>query len=138
MAADLLVGCEGEIDRAEGVEVSGLETAEGFEVLHTDALHVLRAAGEDAALGIEVGAEGVVSPLGVLGGNDVGVGVEEDGGKVGICALPFQKNQRLPFNKLYALGFQREPFPFRYQKFRCFLVSRAGLGSVDFQVLLES
>lgn len=138
MAADLFVGGEGEVDRAEGAEVLGPETAEGFEVLHADALHVLGAAGEDAALGIEVGAEGVVGPLGVLGGNDVGVGVKEDGGKVWVCALPFQNNQRLPFHKLYALGFQREPFPFRYQKFRCFLVSRAGLGSVDFQVLLES
>jgi len=138
MAADFLVGGEGEVDRAEGAEVSGLEAAEGFEVLHADALHVLRAAGEDAAVGVEVGAEGVVVPLGVLGGNDVGVGVEEDGGKVGVCALPFEKNQRLPFHKLYALGFQGKLFPFRYQKLCCFLVTRVWLCSVDFQVLLES
>ncbi|KAG5042717.1 hypothetical protein JHK87_006632 [Glycine soja] len=30
-------------------------------------------------LGVEVGAEGVVGPLGVFGGDHVGVGVEEDG-----------------------------------------------------------
>jgi len=138
VAADLLVGGEGEVERAEGAEVPGLEAADGFEVLHADALHVLRAAGEDAALGVEVGAEGVVGPLGVLGGNDVGVGVKKDGRKVGVCALPFEKDQRLPFHKLNALRFQGEPFPFRYQEFGCFLVTRTGLGRVYFEVLLES
>lgn len=82
VATDFLVGGESEVEGAEGAEVVGLEESEGLEVLHADALHVLRASGEDAAGGVEVGAEGVVGPLRVLRWDDVGVGIEEDGGEV--------------------------------------------------------
>lgn len=33
-----------------------------------------------------------MSPLVVLDWNDVGVGIEEDGGEIGVLARPFQKD----------------------------------------------
>lgn len=111
MAANLLVGDEGEIDGpkrpAEGRR--GLELADGLQVLYPHALHVLGAAGVDVpGGGVEVGVKGRVGPLVVLGGDDVGVGVEEDGGKGGVLAGPFEEEQRLALNEFKDLGFEGE------------------------------
>lgn len=79
VAADLFIGDEGEIDGSERLKPGSLELAYGLEVLQPDALHVLGTPGIDVAVVVDVSLERMVSPLGVLKGNDIGVGVEEKG-----------------------------------------------------------
>lgn len=72
----------------------GLQVADGFEVLHSDALVILRAAGEDGAgVGVARGGEGRVEPFGGLGGDGVEVGVEEDGGEGRVGAGPCEEEE---------------------------------------------
>lgn len=63
------------------VKIRFLHHLDCFEVLHSDALVVLGAAGVDSAVGGEVGGEGVVQPLRRLGGDGIEVGIEENRGK---------------------------------------------------------
>lgn len=81
-------------ERGEGGG-GGAEVAEGLEVLNSDALVVLGPTGEDPAVGVEVGGEGWVGPLGGLGGDAVEVGVEEEGGEGGVAAGPREEEDGL-------------------------------------------
>lgn len=99
-AADLLVGDEGNVNRAAGNEGGGFEVSEGFEVLDGEALVVLGAAGEDTAGGVSDGCERGVEPLGGLSGDAVDMGVEEDGGKGGVGAEPGEENEGLAAGEL--------------------------------------
>ncbi|URD92395.1 hypothetical protein MUK42_00648, partial [Musa troglodytarum] len=92
---DLLVGHERDVDGPIGHKAGGLEAADGLEVLDPDALHVLRAAGVDVALGPEDGGEGRVDPLVGLGGDDVSVRVEEEGGEGGAASGPLEDEEGL-------------------------------------------
>lgn len=66
------------MDCSRQFDIFRLEIADCFEVLHSDALIVLGAAGEDFAVGGAGGGEGWVDPFGGLGGDGVEMGIEED------------------------------------------------------------
>lgn len=106
VAADLFIGDEGEIDGSEWVEARSLELAYGLEVLHPNALHVLRTSGINVSLVVHVSVERVVCPLGFLEGNHIGVGVEENGRQGWVRAYPFEEKMRLSLYELVRLRFE--------------------------------
>lgn len=83
------------MDGAGWLEATAAEVADGLEVLHSDALVVLGAAGEDGAVGGESGGEGRVEPFGGFGGDGVEVRVEEDGREGRVGAGPCEKEEGL-------------------------------------------
>lgn len=78
-----------------------------------------------------------MGPLVVLGRDDVGVGVEEDGGERRVGAWPFEEEERLAGDELEGLGLEREGVGLRENEIRCFLVLGIRMGCVDLKVFLE-
>ena len=78
-----------------------------------------------------------MGPLGVLGGDHVGVGVEEEGGESGVGAGPFEEDEGLPWDELEGLGVEREGLGLGEDEIGCFAVLGVGEGGVDPEVLLE-
>lgn len=85
-------------------EAPGFQAADGFEVLKADGLHVLRATGEDVAAGGCGRGEGRAEPFVGLGGDDVGVGVEEDGWEGGGAAGPGEEDEGFAGGEFECLG----------------------------------
>lgn len=139
-AAYLLVGDEGEVDGAGRDKARVFEAADGFQVLEADGLHVLGAAGEDAAGGVGGGGEGGVGPLVGLGGDDVGVGVEEDGGEGGVAARPLEEEEGLGVGggEVECAGGEGEGVGDGEEEVGGEGVGWVGVGGVDSKVLLES
>ncbi|KAE8022512.1 hypothetical protein FH972_008304 [Carpinus fangiana] len=71
---------------------------------------------KDVVMLVKVGTERMVRPLVVLGGNNVGVGVEKDCGEVGIGARPFEEDQRLALHEL--LGMRLEAMDFAWERMK--------------------
>lgn len=136
---DLLVGDEGEVDGAVGGKGGGTESTEGLEVLEADALHVLGAAGvEVAGGGVEGSGEGGMGPLEGLGRNDIGVGVEEDGGEGGDAAGPLEEEEWLAGGELEDVGLEAEVVGLGAEEADGGGVVGVRLGGVDPEVLPES
>lgn len=78
-----------------------------------------------------------MGPLVVLGRDDVGVGVEEDGGERRVGSGPFEEDERLAGDKLEGLGIEGEGVGLRQNEIGCFLVLGLRLGCVDLKVPLK-
>lgn len=73
----------------------------------------------------------------MLSRNNVGVGVEEDGGEIRVRAGPFEENNRFPLDELEGLGMERDGLSLRDDEIGSFIVVRVWLGGVDLEVALE-
>lgn len=78
-----------------------------------------------------------MGPLVVLGRNDVGVGVEEDGGERRVGAWPCEEEERLAGDELEGLGLEGEGVGLRENEIGSFVVLGIRLGCVDLKVLLK-
>lgn len=116
----------------------GFEAADGFEVLQADGLHVLRAPGEDFAVGGCGCGEGRVEPLVGFGGDDVGVGVEEEGREGGGAAGPGEEDERFVGGEFDCLGVEADGGGLVEKKEGGSGVVWGWVGSVDAKVLLEA
>lgn len=76
-------------------------------------------------------------PLVVLGRNDVGVGIEKNGGEGGVGAGPFEEDKMLAGDELDSLGFKGEGLGLGENEIRCFAVLGILVGRVDSAVSLE-
>lgn len=89
-------------------ETLRFQAANGFEVLKADGLHVLGAACEDVAVGGCGCGEGRVEPFVGLGGDDVGVGVEEEGREGGGAAEPGEEDEGFVWGEFEGLGVEAD------------------------------
>lgn len=64
--------------------------------------------------------------------------IEEDRGKSGVAAGPFEEDQRLALCEFQDLGFKGKGIGHGDYEIGGFVVVGFGMGRVDFQVLLES
>lgn len=126
------------MDGARGGEVTALEVADGFEVLHGDALVVLGAAGEDSAVGGAVGGEGRVEPLGGLGGDGVEVGVEEDGREGRVGAGPCEEEEGFSGDEVEGSVVEGDGLGLGFEEGDGGGVVWVWVGGVDSEVVLEA
>lgn len=138
VASYLLIGGEDDIDGPDQHETRSLELSDRLQVLHPDALHVLRPPREDSPFPIKVRPEGRVGPLRVLHGHDIGVGVEHDGGESRACARPFYDDDGLPVDKLDGLGLKGEGARLGEDEVRRLAVIGFRLRSIYAEVFLEA
>lgn len=78
-----------------------------------------------------MGREGLGFPFVVLGGNDVGVGVEEHGGQRGVGARPFEEDKRLGLDELEGLRLQGQRCGLRDDEIGCLVICRVRMSGVD-------
>lgn len=83
-------------------------------------------------------AEGRVSPLVLLDGDDISMRVKEDRREGRVRARPLEENKWLAIDELNGLRFKTDGFGLGNEEIGCFLISGAGLGGVNLEVLLES
>lgn len=119
-------------------EITALEVANCFEVLHGDALVVLGAAGEDSAVGGAVGGEGRVEPFGGLGGNGVEVGVEEDGREGRVGAGPCEEEEGFSGDEVEGLVVDGDGLGLGFEVGDGGGVVWVWVGGVDSEIVLEA
>lgn len=82
--------------------------------------------------------EWVVLPFFSLRRNNVGVGVEKNGGTIRVSTRPLNQHKRLPLDEFDGLGFEGDRFGLGDEEIGNLVVVWGRLGSVDLKVMLES